>query len=409
MTNMTRRQLYDLVWTKPMRDAAADIGISDVGLKKACVRHRVPVPPQGYWNKIHAGQKPHKSVFHEVDDARLNRVEIAGASNSLAPTVKKAMDEARARESAPEKRIAVPAIIQPTLPAAVRLAAALKRSKPDEKGLAYANDPKLLHVRVAAESVDRAVGLAEALLVASTERGFVSTSGSQHLTLTVDGEPIVLSLKENTKRVPHVTTKEETEREERRARAAHNKNWDLYSRLFQSTPRWDYQATGQLFVEIEGKEHLSARTRWSDTTNRKLEALLNDVVVGLITYAAARKERRAEQERREQEWKLERQRQEKARARAELEKARIEFLDGRMKAFEEIACLERFLKQLPTASPELDKLPLLQEFVYWAGQRVQRLKERGSAEALQKALEGSSLFGPDPRPTPYSWMRNNPE
>jgi len=28
---MTRKQLYDLIWSKPMRDAAAEIGISDVG------------------------------------------------------------------------------------------------------------------------------------------------------------------------------------------------------------------------------------------------------------------------------------------------------------------------------------------------------------------------------------------
>jgi hypothetical protein len=37
MTIMTRRQLYDLIWSKPMRDATAEIGISDVGLKKALV------------------------------------------------------------------------------------------------------------------------------------------------------------------------------------------------------------------------------------------------------------------------------------------------------------------------------------------------------------------------------------
>jgi hypothetical protein len=47
MTTLARKQLYDLIWSKPMRDAAAEIGISDVGLKKVCVRHRVPVPPQG--------------------------------------------------------------------------------------------------------------------------------------------------------------------------------------------------------------------------------------------------------------------------------------------------------------------------------------------------------------------------
>jgi len=35
-----------------MRDAAVEIGFSDVGLKKVSACHRVPVPPQSYWNKI---------------------------------------------------------------------------------------------------------------------------------------------------------------------------------------------------------------------------------------------------------------------------------------------------------------------------------------------------------------------
>jgi hypothetical protein len=45
---MTRQELYDLVWSKPMRDAAATIPMSDVGLKKACLGLNVPVPAQGY-------------------------------------------------------------------------------------------------------------------------------------------------------------------------------------------------------------------------------------------------------------------------------------------------------------------------------------------------------------------------
>lgn len=55
MTTLTRTQLYELVWSKTVRDAAAGLGTSNVGLKKVCVRRSVPVPPQGYWNKVLAG------------------------------------------------------------------------------------------------------------------------------------------------------------------------------------------------------------------------------------------------------------------------------------------------------------------------------------------------------------------
>jgi hypothetical protein len=40
-----------------MTHLAAELGISDVGLAKACRRHGVPVPARGYWAKLRAGHK----------------------------------------------------------------------------------------------------------------------------------------------------------------------------------------------------------------------------------------------------------------------------------------------------------------------------------------------------------------
>lgn len=68
---LSRVQLYELVWSKPMRDAAADVGISDVGLKKRCRSQAVPVPPQGYWNKVHAGHRmPPRPTLPPVPETR---------------------------------------------------------------------------------------------------------------------------------------------------------------------------------------------------------------------------------------------------------------------------------------------------------------------------------------------------
>jgi hypothetical protein len=57
METYTRQQLHDLVWSGPMRDVAPKIGLSDNGLRKHCVKAFVPLPPQGHWNRVHAGQK----------------------------------------------------------------------------------------------------------------------------------------------------------------------------------------------------------------------------------------------------------------------------------------------------------------------------------------------------------------
>ncbi|BAL13467.1 MULTISPECIES: hypothetical protein [Bradyrhizobium] len=55
-TEFTRKELYDLVWSQPMRTVAATIGISDVALAKQCKKAGIPVPTRGYWARKQAGK-----------------------------------------------------------------------------------------------------------------------------------------------------------------------------------------------------------------------------------------------------------------------------------------------------------------------------------------------------------------
>lgn len=52
-----RRELYELVWSEPMRDLAATFEMSDVGLAKICRKADIPVPPRGHWAKRAAGKR----------------------------------------------------------------------------------------------------------------------------------------------------------------------------------------------------------------------------------------------------------------------------------------------------------------------------------------------------------------
>jgi hypothetical protein len=54
---VTRETLYELVWAKPIRTVAAEIGISNVGLAKACDRLNVPRPAVGHWVRLEHGRK----------------------------------------------------------------------------------------------------------------------------------------------------------------------------------------------------------------------------------------------------------------------------------------------------------------------------------------------------------------
>lgn len=61
--NFSRRQLYDLVWGRPILSLAKEFGFSDVGFAKICRRHNIPLPPRGYWAKINAGMQVTKPAL----------------------------------------------------------------------------------------------------------------------------------------------------------------------------------------------------------------------------------------------------------------------------------------------------------------------------------------------------------
>lgn len=50
-----KETLGRLIWKKTLRQIAAGIGCSDVGLKKCCLKYGIVTPPQGYWRRLEAG------------------------------------------------------------------------------------------------------------------------------------------------------------------------------------------------------------------------------------------------------------------------------------------------------------------------------------------------------------------
>ena len=53
----SRIELYKLVWAKPMTHLAKELGLSDVGLRKICVKYGIPLPLRGYWSRLQFGKQ----------------------------------------------------------------------------------------------------------------------------------------------------------------------------------------------------------------------------------------------------------------------------------------------------------------------------------------------------------------
>lgn len=54
--SFTRNELYELVWSQPLRTLAKRFGISDVALGKRCRIANIPRPGPGYWARKEAGK-----------------------------------------------------------------------------------------------------------------------------------------------------------------------------------------------------------------------------------------------------------------------------------------------------------------------------------------------------------------
>ena len=64
--DLDRPALFKKVWSQPVTAIAAEWGLSDRGLGKACRRLRVPVPPRGYWAKVATGKRVRRPKLPEL-------------------------------------------------------------------------------------------------------------------------------------------------------------------------------------------------------------------------------------------------------------------------------------------------------------------------------------------------------
>ena len=60
-SDISREELFSLVWSMPTIEVANKLGISDVAVGKRCKRLKIPKPPRGYWAKLKYG-KPVEST-----------------------------------------------------------------------------------------------------------------------------------------------------------------------------------------------------------------------------------------------------------------------------------------------------------------------------------------------------------
>jgi hypothetical protein len=395
---LTRRAMYELVWSRPMRKVAEEFGISDVALKKICNKHRVPTPVRGYWAKKEAG-KPVKQVnFHETADPQDERIVIYGSRNNLAPEIRQVLDQERERRKAKPRSqpIGEPVATEPVhdVHAAVAATArALRKAMPDADGVVYATGHGLCGIEVGSASIERVIAVIDRIARGLEARSLMVKPSETCMRVVTPPDAVSFSLIERVERRNHIPTMEELAKEERlRKKEERNARLGIWSfgreRVY---PEFDFIRTGELNVQIAEQYVGGLRRSWKDGRRQRVEDLVDDIVSGIVTYLAGAKAKREEHERWQREWRRREQLAALARARKEREARRQEFLQRFVTLSTEADELRSFLTRLHERMPanpsgELGRLS------QWVEARLERLEGELTPEGISDALGERNLF-----------------
>ncbi|MGD9643206.1 MAG: hypothetical protein AB7V08_10750 [Elusimicrobiales bacterium] len=67
MITITRKDLYEKVWSSPTTKLREVFGISDVAIAKLCKKLKIPKPSRGYWEKIRCGHPVPRPPLHPAE------------------------------------------------------------------------------------------------------------------------------------------------------------------------------------------------------------------------------------------------------------------------------------------------------------------------------------------------------
>jgi hypothetical protein len=301
---------------------------------------------RGFWARVAAGYPLKRPELRLPSRPEIEEIRIFGSSYArVKPEIREAERDAKAMESAADRKIIVSQRLVDLHPVAQATLQRLRKAKANDHGVVASFGPDLFRVAVSPVQVDRSIRILNAMAGAAAERGMSVERGKDSACLLVNGERIEFLLGEKIDREPHKVTPAETTRAEREKR-----RWpsDLEYRP-SWMPQWDYSPSGILLLELDQPYHSGLRRGFRDGKRQHLENLLNDFLAAAVAYAASEKARREEHERQRQEWNEQEQRRIGKQAQVERNRKRWKFVSERILSLERADKIDRFVQYIESA------------------------------------------------------------
>jgi len=317
--SVSRLELYKQVWETPVTQLAKTYGISDVGLAKICKKYKIPRPPRGYWAKKAAGQQMAKTPL--PNRASNDTIDITPNTANQFDSVPDPKFSQAIAESANHPPIVAAKMLRNPHPIVAQSADILELCKPNSDGLLVTKRKRCLDIRVSERSLRRALRIMDAIIKGLETRGYDVRLKEQLAEVQIHGESLRFGLSEDL----------ETQKREQ-----DDDNLEGYYHFRHSRFEHVRVPTGNLCLTIHSSGYYgrqSPRKNWRDTKRKTLEESLDAFVLGLVKFAAKKKEyrlKREEEERqrqeRERQWQEEQRRLAELKRQAKEEKQRVDKL-----------------------------------------------------------------------------------
>lgn len=200
---LSRKELYDLVWSESMLSLSRKYNISDVGLRKICIRMNIPTPENGHWQKIQFGKKVKQPPLppNFMGDAD---VTLSMRADNMNPISRGGISPAKILQNEIEDVLKSKLSVPEKLTNPDRLIIAAReslnaRGRYEHNGLLSCERGKL-DIKVARPNVTRALRFMDTLLKALRARGYEIEIRNDSTYVIIEEEEIKVQFREKLKR-----------------------------------------------------------------------------------------------------------------------------------------------------------------------------------------------------------------
>ncbi|RUA36077.1 MAG: hypothetical protein DSY77_01780 [Bacteroidetes bacterium] len=281
----TRKQLYDLVWSKPLTKLAKEYAISDNGLRKICKKHNIPLPKLGHWQKLQYGKKVNIIPLPKLENKDI-QIELSVRKEGKNDDYSYLSEYHRLKkeiENDESLNLVVPDRISKSHSLVSNARKDLSRKAPSEWGNSQglvSSSSNVLNIEVSKSSIPRVLRFMNCLikLLMQRKHSIIVDGGKTYA--IVNGEKLELRCRETLKRVANTENR-----------------WQSY----------DYYPSGRLKLMLE---NIYPNKEWKDGSQRKLEDQLPNILTTLELKSKEIKKERAKREEWKRQYEIQRKKEE---------------------------------------------------------------------------------------------------